>query len=150
MADTNDVISVIDNLIETCKDGETGYAHSATIVSDPQVRSYFEQQAQERHALLVELKQLATTLGERNPDTSGSTAAVLHRAWFEAKADMGAGDESILSSVEQGEDSAKKNYKQALEADLPANVRTIIARQAQSVFAAHDTVRDMRDRKKAA
>ena len=77
-------------------------------------------------------------------------AGALHRAWFEAKADLGLGDQAILNSVELGEDAAKKTYKEALDADLPDQVRALVERQAQSVLAAHDRVRDFRDRRKAA
>jgi len=79
------------------------------------------------------------------PDASGSVSAALHRVWFEAKATVGLGDQSILNSVEQGEDRAKRDYEQALASQLPDDVREIIQRQAASVLKAHDYVRDMRD-----
>jgi uncharacterized protein (TIGR02284 family) len=69
----------------------------------------------------------------------------LHRVWFETKAEIGLGDQSILNSVEQGEDSAKKAYQKALSSQLPSDLRKIIQRQAESVLKAHDYVRDMRD-----
>ena len=72
-------------------------------------------------------------------------AAVLHRVWFETKATMGLGDQSILNSVEQGEDRAKKDYEKALASPLPNELREIIQRQAAGVLKAHDYVRDMRD-----
>ena len=72
-------------------------------------------------------------------------SAVLHRVWFETKATVGLGDQSILNSVEQGEDRAKKDYEKALASELPSDLRAIIQRQAESVIKAHDYVRDMRD-----
>jgi uncharacterized protein (TIGR02284 family) len=72
-------------------------------------------------------------------------SAVLHRVWFETKATVGLGDQSILNSVEQGEDRAKKDYEKALASQLPDDLRVIIQRQADSVLKAHDYVRDMRD-----
>ena len=65
--------------------------------------------------------------------------------WFETKATVGLGDQSILNSVEQGEDRAKKDYEKALASGLPDDLRGIIQRQAESVIKAHDYVRDMRD-----
>jgi uncharacterized protein (TIGR02284 family) len=146
----NDVLSVVQDLIETCKDGETGYIHAAAAVSDPSLKSYFQQQSTERHHFLMELKELSARLGESQPDTSGSVAAVLHRAWFETKADVGMGDGAVLSSVETGEDSAKDAYQKALQAALPEQVRAVISRQAQSVTDAHNRVRALRDRAQAA
>ena len=72
-------------------------------------------------------------------------AAVLHRAWFELKADLGGGDQSVINSVEQGEDRAKQVYEEAMRASLPSEVLNIISRQYASVRAAHDRVRDIRD-----
>ncbi len=74
----------------------------------------------------------------------------LHRAWMNLKEKLGAGDTSILESVEAGEDNAKKNYQEALEAGLPADVFAIVEQQAQFVFAAHDRVRMLRDEYKKA
>jgi len=63
---------------------------------------------------------------------------------------MGLGDQSVLNSVESGEDAAKRAYQKALASTLPEPVRMVIQRQAESVFHAHDHVRDLRDRDKAA
>src|SRR5262249_52840101 len=150
MADASSIFDVLHELIETCRDGETGYAHAAGIVTDPELKSYFTEHSKERYRFLSELQQLAQRGGEPRPDTSGSVAGTLHRAWFEAKVDIGLGDQSVLKSVEMGEDAAKRAYEKALGSTLPGPVQAVIQRQAESVFDAHDHVRDMRDRGKAA
>jgi len=142
MAD--DTLDLLKDLIQTCKDGETGYLHAAGVATDPQLKAYFTEQSLERARFGKELRAEAEQLGEK-PETSGSVSAVLHRVWFETKATVGLGDQSILNSVEQGEDSAKKAYEKALSSQLPSDVRAIIQRQAESVLKAHDLVRDMRD-----
>jgi uncharacterized protein (TIGR02284 family) len=150
MADGGKTLQLLQELIETCRDGETGYIHAAAIIDDPELKLYFTEQAKERTRLLGELREEARRIGESKPDISGSVAGALHRAWFEAKADLGLGDQAILNSVEMGEDAARKAYKEALDADLPDHVRALVHRQAASVFAAHDHVRDLRDERKAA
>ena len=140
----NDTLDLLKDLIQTCKDGETGYLHAAGVATDPQLKAYFTEQSLERARFGKELRAEAERLGDK-PDTSGSVSAVLHRVWFETKATVGLGDQSILNSVEQGEDSAKKAYEKALSSQLPSDVRAIIQRQAESVLKAHDHVRDMRD-----
>ena len=150
MADASSILDVLHELIETCRDGETGYAHAAGIVTDPELKSYFTEQSKERHRFLGELQQLAQRGGETRPDTSGSVVGTLHRAWFEAKVDVGLGDQSVLNSVESGEDAAKRAYEKALGSTLPGPVQAAIQRQAESVFDAHDHVRDLRDLGKAA
>ena len=49
MAD--DTLDLIKDLIETCKDGETGYVHAAGVATDPQLKAYFTEQSLERPAL---------------------------------------------------------------------------------------------------
>ena len=66
------------------------------------------------------------------------------------KEKLGAGDHSILESVEQGEDAAKKKYQDALNANLSPETRTIVNRQASAVLAAHDRVKLLRDTRRAA
>ncbi len=140
---------IVQDLIESCKDGETGYLHAAGIADDARLKSYFQEQSAERARFRMELTELIEEMGVQDPDTSGSTAAVLHRAWFEIKDDLGGGDHTLLESVEQGEDSAKDRYQEALNSSLPANIDAVVRRQYTSVKAAHDRVRDLRDKKAA-
>jgi uncharacterized protein (TIGR02284 family) len=140
---------ILQKLIETCRDGETGYLHAASVADDPELRNYFQQQSLERARFRVELTNAITRLGEPDPDTTGSNTAVLHRAWFEVKDDFGGGDHTLLESVEQGEDSAKQSYESALETKLPAGIEELVRNQYASVKAAHDRVRRWRDEKAA-
>jgi uncharacterized protein (TIGR02284 family) len=145
----DDAKNVLQNLIETCRDGETGYLHAAGLADDTQLKSYFQQQSLERARFRVELTDAITRLGEVDPDTSGSSAALLHRAWFELKDDFGGGDHTLLESVEQGEDSAKHAYESALQKALPAGIEELVRNQYARVKASHDRVRSWRDEKAA-
>ena len=49
MAD--DTLDLIKDLIETCKDGETGYVHAAGVATDPQLKAYFTNKAWKGHDL---------------------------------------------------------------------------------------------------
>ena len=145
----DDARDILQSLIETCRDGETGYLHAASVAEDAELKGYFQQQSLERARFRAELTDAVKQLGEANPDTSGSSAAVLHRAWFELKDDFGGGDHTLLESVEQGEDSAKHSYESALETKLPAGIDELVRNQYASVKAAHDRVRTWRDKKAA-
>jgi uncharacterized protein (TIGR02284 family) len=145
MADTNEILDLLHELIQACKDGETGYAHAAGIVNDPRLKDYFSEQSLERARFIQELKAEAERMGDA-PEVSGSVSGTLHRMWFEAKSDLGLGDQSILNSVEQGEDAAKQAYQKALSTQIPIELRDIVRRESESVQSAHDRVRDMRDK----
>jgi len=142
MAD--ETLDQLKDLIQTCKDSETGYAHAAGVAEDPQLKAYFSEESLERARMGQELRLEAERMGDK-PDVSSSVSAVLHRVWFETKATIGLGDQSILNSVEQGEDAAKRAYEKAIAAQLPNDLRLNIQKQADSVLRAHDYVRDMRD-----
>jgi uncharacterized protein (TIGR02284 family) len=113
------------------------------------LKNYFQHQSLERARFRAELTEAVKRLGEPEPDTSGSSAAVLHRAWFELKEDFGGGDHTLLESVEQEEDSAKHAYESALETKLPVGNDELVCNQYASVKAAHDRIRSWRDEKAA-
>ena len=54
MAD--DTLDLVKELIQTCKDGETGYAHAAGVTTDPQLKAYFSEQSLERARFGQELR----------------------------------------------------------------------------------------------
>lgn len=150
MAQNDDVISTLEQLVETCRDGQNGYRDAAEHIKDSNIRSWFNQQSQERARFSGELEAEIQRLGKHDPDRKGSVSGAIHRKWFELKEKISGSDESVLSEVERGEDNAKHNYEDALKKELPADIRSIIERQSQSIFAAHDRAKALRDQFKNA
>jgi uncharacterized protein (TIGR02284 family) len=151
MAENNaNTIDTIEKLIVICRDGQEGYRDAAEHTSAAELKDFFLHQSLERAKFAGELEAVAHQLGESDPDRSPSIANKLHRAWFDLKQKFGGGDVSVLESVEAGEDNAKKHYQEALRADLPGDVHTIVEIQAHRVLAIHDQVRDLRDQYKKA
>jgi uncharacterized protein (TIGR02284 family) len=145
-----DVISTLNNLIETCKDGQNGFQSAAEGVERSDLKSIFYEYSQQRAQFVGELQSLVRDLGG-DPATSGSTAAALHRGWINIKAAItGQDDTAILNECERGEDSAKNNYKDALQSALPANVSETVQRQYAAVQEAHDRIKGLRDISRAA
>ena len=70
----DDARDILRNLIETCRDGETGYLHAAGLAADSQLKSYFQQQSLERARLRVELDFVGKTLSLWTPDHSEAKA----------------------------------------------------------------------------
>ena len=143
MASNEEVISTLNNLIETSRDGQNGFQTAAEGVKNPDLKSLFYAYSQERARFVGELQDEVRRLGG-DPETSGSVAATLHRGWIDIKSAVTGGDEgSVISECERGEDSALRNYDAALEVDLPANIRSIIERQYVQVKDAHDQIRSL-------
>jgi len=148
--DEKNALSVVEDLIETCKDGQKGYQDAASHAKRSDLKTYFNQQSLERASFAGELEAILIQLGKPDKKVSGSVAASLHRAWIDTKVSLGAGDHSIVESVEAGEDNAKEAYQKAIAKDLPENIAQIVRRQAASVQRAHDKVKSLRDTTAAA
>jgi uncharacterized protein (TIGR02284 family) len=141
-----DTISVLNSLIETLKDGQHGFRVAADDVQNSDLKSVFQKYSLQRSQFAGELQSEAVKLGEAEPEETSSSAGVLHRAWINLKSALAGGDEhSVLAECERGEDSAVSEYQEALEKDLPQNIRDIVERQYREVKAAHDAVRALRD-----
>ena len=144
-ASNDDVISTLNGLIETCKDGQNGFQEAAEGVERSDLKSLFYEFSQQRAQFAGELQQLVQSLGG-DPENTGSMVAALHRGWINIKSAVTGKDESsILAECERGEDSAKNNYKDALKEPLPANVMEVVQRQYEAVQSAHDRVKALRD-----
>jgi len=149
MADDN-TISTLNNLIETCKDGQEGFKQAAEGVERSDLKSLFYELGQQRSQFAGELQGLVRELGG-DPETTSSASGALHRGWINIKSLVTGKDEAgVLNEAERGEDVAKKAYKDALAENLPANVATVVQTQATAVNQAHDKVRDLRDSANAA
>ncbi len=141
MATNDEVISTLNNLIETAKDGQNGFQTAADGVNNPELKTLFNTYAQQRAQFVTELQAEVRRLGG-DPEKSGSVAATLHRGWINIKSAVTGNDEgAVISECERGEDSAVANYREALNANLPPDIKTTIERQYGQVKEAHDRIR---------
>lgn len=143
-------ISVLNDLIETCKDGAKGFAASAEKADSAELKTLFQKYATQRTNFAADLDGQVVSLRGK-PAESGHVAAVIHRGWIDIKtAFTGNDDKALLNECERGEDYAKKAFMDALKEDLPSDARAIVQRQAGEVRAAHDRIRDLRNAANAA
>jgi uncharacterized protein (TIGR02284 family) len=150
---TDAIAGVIEDLVETLEDGRKGFQKAGELLSESghkdladQMRQFASQRAQ----FGAELRELARSKGWDIAE-EGSAGAAMHRAWMSLR-DMVSGDDAhgVLAAAEQGEDHAVEEFEDALSRDdLPAEVRSVVSRQAQEVQAAHDKVRSLRDSRAA-
>jgi uncharacterized protein (TIGR02284 family) len=145
MESNDDVISTLNSLIETCKDGQYGFKEAAEGVERSDLKSLFYEFSQQRAEFAGVLQGLVRTLGGDAED-SGSVSGAVHRSWIDIKAAVtGRDEEAILNECERGEDYAKDAYRSAIEMNLPSNVKDVLTQQAQAVQAAHNRVKMLRD-----
>ena len=146
---SDNVTSVLNDLVETSKDGEQGFRSAAEDTKNPELRTVFLTRAEDCTKAVADLRQVILRIGGE-PQERGSIAGAVHRGWVNLKAAAaGRTDLAILEECERGEDVAKARYRKSLEAQLPDDIRTIVQKQYDGVQRNHDQVRDLRDRYKA-
>jgi uncharacterized protein (TIGR02284 family) len=143
--DNDNVISTLNGLIETCRDGQEGFQQAADGVERSDLKSLFFEFSQQRAQFTGELQDLVRGLGG-DPENAGSLAGSLHRGWINIKAAVtGKDDGAILNECERGEDTAKSTYKSALEESMPEYIKETIRTQFAAIQEAHDRVKALRD-----
>ena len=145
--DNHDIVKMLNELIETCKDGEYGFSTCAEHAQSAELRTLFRNRAQDCRTGGQQLQELVRECGGK-PDERGSATGAIHRGWVAALGTIaGASDERMLEEAERGEDAAVARYRKALKQDgLPPSVRGVIERQMTGVLRNHDQVKALRDR----
>jgi uncharacterized protein (TIGR02284 family) len=143
-----DTTVVLEDLIQTLEDGRKGFEQTADHLqsqADTSITDRMREFARQRANFSTELRSIASVQGF-DISEEGSLAGTMHRGWIGLK-DALTGDNpaAVLGAAESGEDHAVSEYEQALEKDLPTEIRTVIERQATEVRRAHDEVRNLRD-----
>ena len=151
MSDQKHIVSALEDLIEVTRDGQNGYRDGAEHTKNPEIRKFLEQVSLERAKVAGDLENEAIRLGKSNVDRSGSALGAVHRGWTDLKANLGGGDDSVLSSMETGDSYALKTYqKYSADKEIPDNVRSMITAQEQHLQQTINRVKTWREQHKAA
>ena len=143
--DMGEIRSILNDLIETCKDSQNGFHDAAEKLKDPQIHSLFLRLYLQRAEFAGELQAEVTRTGGE-PATSGTTAGAIHRGWIGLKTALAAdSDHAILEEAERGEEAALKNYIEALRKDLPSDLQSIVSHQHHEMQQAHKTIQNLLD-----
>src|SRR4029453_14730176 len=103
---TDEVISTLNDLIETSKDGEYGFRTSAESLSNAQLKQVFQRYADSCPEAARGLQAKVRSLGG-DPEKGGSISGAAHRAFVNIKSAItGKDDQAIVNEVERGEDVA--------------------------------------------
>jgi uncharacterized protein (TIGR02284 family) len=137
--------STLLDVIKSLEDGQKGFADIGEHLKDEQLKRYFLAESLKRANFRAELENELHRAGVADVKESGTVAGALHRTWGDLKAKLGGGDHTLLETAEQGEDEAKKAYKDALDKDLPLPIRQLLTEQQAHVLTSHDYVKSRRD-----
>ena len=153
MTDQNkEAISVLNDLIETSKDGQEGFKSCAEDIKHPELKALFVKRSADCATAAAELQAQVRALGG-DPETSTSVAGDLHRRWVDVKSIFtGKDEEAVFNEAERGEDHALKAYKEALakiEKQNLMGIRDLVERQYHGVQRNHDQVKALRNQARA-
>jgi uncharacterized protein (TIGR02284 family) len=137
-----ELISCLNELIETCRDGENGFRTAAENVDSEGLKLFFNkcslQRAQFASELQAEVRQLGGT-----PAQSGTVTGALRRGWLNIKAVAARGSEdAIIDECERSEDIAVATYQEILKQNFPPNVLPVVKHQYTQIKRSHDRLRD--------
>ena len=141
--DNDDVVSVLNNLIETCEDGVKGFRDAADAIGNPRAKQVFDTRIEYIERAESDLKAAVRRLGG-DPEDRGSATGAIHRGWLNLKAAItGKDDEAIVAECERGENAAVDRYEDALEKDLPPEIRQLVDKQYRGTLQNRDRVREL-------
>jgi uncharacterized protein (TIGR02284 family) len=135
---------VAKELVETLKDGRTGFASAAEKLRDsdrPEVAATLERLSEQRAAFARDIVAMGHEYGD-DVDKSGTMTAALHRGWLSLKDALTGDDPSgVLGAAVTGEDHAVTEYEKALKEDLSDGFRSVVQQQHAAIVAARDEVK---------
>ena len=147
--DRGDVIDALNDLIETCKDGEYGFKACADQAKRPDLKSVLMQRADDCRGAAQQLAEQVRALGGE-AEEGGSAMGAVERGWVAVRTTLSTYDDlAVLEECERGEDNALARYRKALKKPLPAGVKLIVERQFQGVQRNHDQIKMLRDQFRA-
>jgi uncharacterized protein (TIGR02284 family) len=140
-------LTLLRSLTAVCRDSQKGYETAAKDAVDPELGRMFVEQAKHRAKLLADLEQRVREL-RGDPNAGPTVLGAIHRSWMDYRAaDAPNQPEALLTEIERGEALAVETYRMALkEHDIDAVTRRLIEHQYELVHAAHDRMKQLRDR----
>ena len=136
-----EVISILNDLIEMCRDGQEGFRTAAATFPQQRVSALFNIFSQQQARFLTELQAEVHRFGG-DTNTNASVAGEVHRGWIDLKATINRGDQArIIAECQRREEAVMNNYQEALKADLPLDVQYVVKRQYMDIKDAYDRIR---------
>ena len=113
-ASTSDIILGLNRCIETCQEGERGWAGAANDARDPVLRALFQRTSDERAEWVVALQAAIIALGGL-PEPDGAPPGVLNRSWTGLRRTLeGRSDRVVIEECQRGEHKALAVYQSAV------------------------------------
>jgi uncharacterized protein (TIGR02284 family) len=140
----NEVISILHNLIETCRRGQNGFRAAAESIQNSEFRRLFNIFSQQRAQFITELQAEVHRLGgdvSKEVDMTSLPSNTIPFRSPAAKAGNLRDEASVTGECQREEEAAVNDYQEALKADLPLDVQYVVKRQYMDIKDAYDRIR---------
>ena len=128
-----DPYNYVESLLERAYDGHEGYAKAAELTDSDDLKQFFTENSEQRARFALELEGVLRS-ARREVADSGTLAGKVHQGWMALVSKFSSGEEGLLNECQRGEETALKDYEEALESlDLPSNIAGIIERQRDRI-----------------
>jgi len=136
----SEVIAILNDLVETCIDGQECFRISAEKIQNSEFRRLFNIFSQQRAQFVTELQAEAHRLGGDSRKDLRSVGP-LRRTWINLKPSTPRDEASVIAECQREEEAAVNDYQEALKADLPLDVQYVVKRQYMDIKDAFDRIR---------
>jgi uncharacterized protein (TIGR02284 family) len=139
----NEVISILNGLVETCKRGQDAFRNAADSIRNSEFRRLFNIFGQQRAQFISELGAEIHRLGGDSVKAEEATAGRSDNTIpFRLPGAAEVRDEAItIAECQREEEAAVNDYQEALKADLPLDVQYVVKRQYMDIKDAYDRIR---------
>lgn len=139
----HEVVSLLNDLIETCKHGENCFRASANHVQSSELSMILVFLGDNCQQRARELENYVVQLGG-HPFKSRRTSAALQRAWLSVRSLFSRNANfAMLKECKRREDKAVSHYRKALEKSLPEPLRAMVERQYLGAKCNNNRIRDL-------
>lgn len=131
-------IEKLNELIEVCKDGRSGFWQAASEVESKSCMELLRKQAFQRNAFAFDLQDTALKLGVK-PAKQGNFLGKLHRGWMSFRHHLNPhSDRVVLLECKRGDEHAVNVYHDVFENNLLPEVQPILEKQFVSLIEMRD------------
>lgn len=142
---SHEVISTLNDLIETCRDVQYDFRFCAKKASSSQLATLFFRRADGWRQAAADLQRQVVALGGK-PVSGGSAKGALRRRWAALRSALPTYDDlAVLKESERSLELAVRRYREALKKPLTEPLRSLVERQYQGAKHNYQHVYSLRE-----
>lgn len=133
MIGRDQLVDALNGLIHIVEDSHEGYRQAAENATDDGMKALFNDVAAQRGAIVRDVQRLVAAQGGA-PGMGGTVTGGALRFFLDLKqAVLGHDRAALLDGIDRGETECLRLYDETLDQDIPAEVRSMLARHRDRI-----------------